>query len=290
MSNIRRLRESDKEDILEIARNTWDGHDYVPKFFDSWLKDIDSYPVGIEDDGHIIALANLRVIDDGKTGWMEALRVHPSYRGKGLATILTQHIVQLAMNIPVKRIRYTTAVSNKTSLHLAESVGMRRKFTLAGYWQDNPTEISWRSSSKPLFEANASDVCQDLIDAKLLPFNIIICDWKALDATPEGLAKVDSLSQFWIQKKAGKVTSFSLSLDHDDVSDKQWTFTIYAKDVSGFLDHLSHHVKMASETKSTSIFGLFEPEYLETFHNLEWDKQTKYEIEEMSLTLLERIL
>ncbi|TFG94064.1 GNAT family N-acetyltransferase [Candidatus Thorarchaeota archaeon] len=136
MTNIRRLRESDKEDILEIAQHTWDGHDYVPYFFDSWLEDKDSHPVGIEDDGHIIALANLRVIDDGKTGWMEALRVHPSYRGKGLATILTQHVVQLATSIPVKRIRYTTAASNKTSLHLAETVGMKRKFTLAGYWQE----------------------------------------------------------------------------------------------------------------------------------------------------------
>lgn len=290
MSNIRRLRESDKDDIIEISRNTWDGHDYVPNFFDSWLKDMDSHPVGIEDDGHIIALANLRVVDDGKTGWMEALRVHPSYRGKGLATILTQHVVQLAMNIPVKHIRYTTAASNKTSLHLAETVGMKRKFTLAGYWQENPSEISWRSSNKPIFKTTATDVYQSLIDARLLPFNIIICDWKALDATPEGLAKVDSISRFWIQKQAGKVTSFSLSLDHDDVSDQQWTFTIYAKDVSGFLDHLSHHVNMASETGSTSIFGLFEPKYVETFHNLEWDKQNEYEIEEMSLTLLERVL
>jgi ribosomal protein S18 acetylase RimI-like enzyme len=290
MSNIRRLRESDKEDILEIARNTWDGHDYVPYFFDSWLEDKDSYLVGIEDDGHIIAMANLRVIDDGKTGWMEALRVHPSYRGKGLATILTHHVVQLAMNIPVKRIRYTTAASNKTSLHLAETVGMKRKFTLAGYWQENPTKISWRPSNQPLFETTASDVYQDLIDARLLPFNIIICDWKALDATPDGLAKFGSISQFWIQKQDGKITSFSLSLDRDDTSNHQWTFTIYAKDVSGFLDHLSHHVNMASETGSTSLFGLFEPEYVETFHNLNWDKQNEYEDEEMSLTLLERIL
>ena len=290
MTDIRRLRESDKEDIIEISKNTWDGHDYVPNFFDSWLIDRDSHPVGIEDDGHIVALANLRVVDDGKTGWMEALRVHPSYRGKGLATTLTQHVVQLAMNIPVKQIRYTTAASNTTSLHLAETIGMKRKFTLAGYWQDNPSKISWRSSNQPLFETTASDVYQDLIDARLLPYNIIICDWKALDATPEGLAKINSISRFWIQKQAGKVTSFSLSLDHDDVSDRQWTFTIYAKDVSGFLDHLSHHVNMASETGSTSIFGLFELEYVETFHNLEWDKQTEYEIEEMSLTLLERVL
>ena len=290
MNGIRQLRASDKEDILEIARHTWDGHDYVPNFFDSWLKDKDSHTVGIEDDGHIIAMANLRVIDDGKTGWMEALRVHPSYRGKGLATILTQHVVQLAKSIPVKRIRYTTAASNKTSLHLAETVGMKRKFDLAGYWQENPAEISWRSSSNPLLETTASDVYQDLIDAKLIPFNIIVCNWKALDVTPEGLAKVESIARFWVQKHADTLTSFSLGPDYDAASDPEWAFTIYAKDVSGFLDHLSQHVTMASETGCTSIFGLFEPKYVETFHSLDWEKQNEYKDEEMSLTLLERIL
>jgi ribosomal protein S18 acetylase RimI-like enzyme len=290
MTDIRQLRESDKDDILEISRHTWDGHDYVPNFFDSWLKDKSSHPVGIEDEGHIIALANLRVIDAGKTGWMEALRVHPNYRGKGLATILTQHVVQLAKSIPVQRIRYTTAVSNETSLHLAETVGMKRKFTLAGYWQEGPPKISWRSSNRPLLETTASDIYQNLIDTHLIPFNIIIYNWKALDVTFEGLTKVGAIAQFWVQKEAGKVTSFSLNLNQDARTDLEWAFTIYAKDTSGFLDHLSHHVNMASETGSTSLFGLFEPRFSETFHDLDWDKQNEYEDEEMSLTLLERIL
>lgn len=290
MNDIRLLREADKEDILEIARHTWEGHDYIPYFFDAWLKDKDSHPVGIEYNGHIVALANLRVIDDGRTGWMEALRVHPNHRGKGLATTLTRYVVQLAKKIPVERIRYTTHVGNETSLHLAETVNMKRKFDLGVHWQENPAEISWRSSSQALLEVVAHDVYQDLLDAKLLPFNIIIYDWKALDATPEGLAKVGSVARFWIQKKDSKITSFSLGYTRDAKSGLQWGFTIYSKDVGGFLDHLSHHVNMASETECSVIFATFETHYLDTLYSLDWVKLDEDEDEEMVMTLLERVL
>jgi GNAT superfamily N-acetyltransferase len=290
MNVIRALRESDKEDVLEIARHTWEGHDYIPYYFDTWLKDKDSHPVGVEYDGHIVALANLRVIDDGKTGWMEALRVHPKHRGKGLATALTQHVVQLARSLPVKCIRYTTAVGNETSLHLAEGVGMKRKFNLAVHWQENPAEITWRMSASPLLEVSADEVFQDLMKSKLLPFNIIIYDWKALDGTPEGLAKIGSTAQFWIQKHAGKVTSFSLGLIRDAQSGPQWSFTIYATDKSGFLNHFSHHLNMASEKGCMSIFATFGTEYAETLHGLDWVKLDEDEDEEWALTLLERVL
>ena len=290
MNDIRPLRESDKEDILEIARHTWDGHDYIPFFFDGWLKDKDSHPVGIEYNGHIIALANLRVIDDGRTGWMEALRVHPNHRGKGLATALTQYVVQLAKRIPVERIRYTTHVGNETSLHLAETVNMKRKLNLGVHWQENPTEIFWRSSGQALIEVTAHDTYQDLLSAKLLPFNIIIYDWKALDATPEGLAKIGSIARFWIQKKDNTIASFSLGYTRDAKSGLQWGFTIYAKDTAGFLDHLSHHVNMASETGCSVIFATFETHYLDTLYSLDWVKLDEEEDEEMVMTLLERVL
>lgn len=290
MDDIRPLRESDREDVLEIAKHTWDGHDYVPYFFDTWLKDENSHPLGIEIDGHIIALANLRVIDNGQTGWMEALRVHPEHRGKGLAATLTQYVVHVAQNIPVKRIRYTTAVGNMTSLHLGDTVGMKRKFNLAVHWQENPAEISWRSSQRPIIEVPANEVYQDLIDSKLLPFNIIIYDWKAIDATIDGLAKVAAFAKFWIQKQAGKITSFSLGFPRDEKSGSQWNFTIYAADVTGFLDHLSHHIHMASDSGCTTIFATFDTFHIETFHSLDWIKVSEADDEEWAMTLLERVL
>ena len=195
MENLRPLRASDKEDVLEIAKHTWDGHDYLPYYFDVWIKDVGAHPIAIEKDGHVVALANLRVIENGRTGWMEGLRVHPNYRGQGLASILTRHLVKVARGVPVERVRYTTIVDNKTSLHLGQSVGMSRKLELAIHWQDGLDEVSWGSSVNPIKEVSGDEAYAQLLTSNLLPFDVVIYDWKALDITRESLEKIGLLAE-----------------------------------------------------------------------------------------------
>ena len=42
-AEIKRVLASDREDILEISRHIWEGHDYLPSVFDDWVKDPKSY-------------------------------------------------------------------------------------------------------------------------------------------------------------------------------------------------------------------------------------------------------
>jgi len=287
MHDIRPLRDSDREDVLEIARHTWDGHDYLPYFFDAWLTDRNSHTAAIERGGHVVALANLRVIENGRTGWMEGLRVHPDYRGQGLASILTHHVVKLAREIPVERIRYTTAVGNESSLHLGTTIGMRRKFDLAVHWQDRLDEVSWSTSVSPIMEASAKNLYPSLAEARLLPHNVVVYDWKALDLSPEALEKTAVLARFWIQSQGGRIESFSLGFAHEDPAGMQWSVTIYARNNPTFLDQLSHHLKMASENECRTIFLTYPIDYVSTFYSLDWVRPI--EDEEMALTLLERV-
>ena len=53
MVKTRPLRLSDKDDILEIAKNTWEGHDWLPSYFDTWLEDPSCNTLAIEEDGHV---------------------------------------------------------------------------------------------------------------------------------------------------------------------------------------------------------------------------------------------
>jgi len=287
MENIRPLRGSDKEDILEIAKHTWEGHDYLPYFFDAWLKDSNSHTSVVEKDGHVVALANLRVIEDGRTGWMEGLRVHPDYRGQGLASVLTHHVVKLAQKIPVERIRYTTAAGNDTSLHLGETVGMKRKFDLAIHWQNKIDEITWSSSVRPIRNATIKDLYPHLLDAELLPHNVIIYDWKAMDISVEALEKIASLAKFWIQSEGERIVSLSVGLISKDTTGPEWTVTIYARDESTFLDQLSHHIQEAVESGCKTIFITYPLNFVETFYSLDWVRPV--EDEYMVLTLLEKI-
>ncbi len=288
MQNIRSLRATDKEDILEIAKHTWDGHDYLPYFFDAWIHDRNSHTAAIEKDGHVIALANLRVIENGRTGWMEGLRVHPDHREQGFASILTHHVVKLAKEIPVERIRYTTAVDNETSLHLGEEVGMKRKFDLAVHWQDKIDEVSWSPSASPIRDASIEELYPHLIEAKLLPHNVIIYDWKALDVSYDALEKIASLSKLWVQIIDGVMESFSLGFINEDPNGPQWSFTIYARDDAKFLDQLAHHMKMTSAAECKTIFMTYQMDFVDTLYSLDWVHP--FEDEAMALTLLERVL
>jgi GNAT superfamily N-acetyltransferase len=236
MEDLRPLRSSDKEDVLEIAKHTWEGHDYLPYFFDSWVQDKESHPTAIEKNGHVVALANLRVIDNGRTGWMEGLRVHPDYRGQGLASILTHHVVKLAREIPV--------------------------------------------------ESSVGNLYPQLLDSGLLPHNVIVYDWKALDVSREALEKIGAAARFWVQKVQEDIISFSLGFAREDQSGPQWSFTIYARDDSSFLDQLSHHLKMASDADCKTIFMTYQTGFDRTFHSLDW--VVTVEDNELVLTLLEK--
>jgi hypothetical protein len=50
--------------MMKIARLTWGGYDYLPFAFDEWLIDPNCYTFGIEIGGRLIALNNLRIIDE----------------------------------------------------------------------------------------------------------------------------------------------------------------------------------------------------------------------------------
>lgn len=288
MENVRLLGESDRDDILEIARHIWDGHDYLPYSFESWIRDENSHTVGIEQDGHIIALANLRVIEGGKTGWMEGLRVHPDYRGRGLAKVLTNHVVLKAIELELKRIRYTTATDNLESLHLGESVGMSRKFTLGIYWHEGAMEITWRHTTEDIISINADDLLAPLIESNLVPCNVIVYNWKAMDVTSEALQMLAEKSHFWVTRRSDGIAAFSVGFASKGSDGKEWIFTIYARDDSLFLNHLSHHIMLASENTCATFFGAFQEDYSRTLIELDW-VPSDYK-GDWAQTLLERVL
>lgn len=219
---------------------------------------------------------------------MEGLRVHPEYRGKGLASILTMHVVKVAEELQVQRIRYTTANLNEASLHLGRAIGMEKKFELTADFFEKPEVITWRSMNESIEQVTPQQLYPDLLNTGLIPCNIIIYDWKALDATLENFEKIIGFSDFWIQRRDGEISSFSLGYAKEHLGGHQWCFTIYTKIDSQFLDHLSHHIQKASENRCASMFAAFPTEFFCIFQSLEWNKQD--ETNDFRMAFLEREL
>lgn len=195
----------------------------------------------------------------------------------------------MAKEIPVERIRYTTATVNEVSLHLGQMVGMERKFDLAVHWQELPEEIPRRHLAVPLEQVTAAQLYPNLHDTGLLPHNVIIYDWKALDATRNGLNTIGQVSTFWIQIQNNDIKSFSLGFAREGKGGDTWCCTIYTNNESYFLDHLLHHVNLASAGRCVSFFVTFQTKFVETMHELDWAQFNEGD-GAFALTLLERVL
>jgi GNAT superfamily N-acetyltransferase len=126
---IRSLSAADRAGVEDIGASTYGGHDYVADVFQQWLDHEGQGVVtaAIDDfEGRLAGFEVLTLYDGGKTGWLEALRVHPRCRGKGLATALQSHLVAVARDLlQLKRVRYTTATANIASRRLAAACGLQ---------------------------------------------------------------------------------------------------------------------------------------------------------------------
>lgn len=123
---IREAKPEDKPFIEEIARLTWGGEDYLARVFDSWVRDGNFYVLEIG--GKVIGTAKLTLLPK-RVGWMEGLRVHPDYRGRGFGRMLHNFIVQrgkeLAEEGKIEALEFATYFLNRESIAMAKRDGFK---------------------------------------------------------------------------------------------------------------------------------------------------------------------
>lgn len=85
--------ESDTQDVLELTRTIWDGDDYVPHVWAEWLGDPHGLLAVAEHRGRVIGLGKLTRLTE-VDWWLEGLRVHPGFEGRGVATQLHHYLLE----------------------------------------------------------------------------------------------------------------------------------------------------------------------------------------------------
>jgi GNAT superfamily N-acetyltransferase len=102
-----------------MTANTWEFGDYIEYVFDDWLAD----PTGRfllaeeKESGRIAAIDKLSMLSPTEA-WFEGLRVHPDFRGQGLAGRLQKYMIGEAARLGADTIRLIT-LANNTPIHLA---------------------------------------------------------------------------------------------------------------------------------------------------------------------------
>lgn len=117
------MRPADRERVMEIARDVWDGRDYLPHVFDDWVADAGAAFQAAELDGVVVGLHRLRPYGPGLI-WYEGLRVASTHRRQGIARAMLGSAVDEAKEQRFREMRLGTG--NPEAARLFESAGFRR--------------------------------------------------------------------------------------------------------------------------------------------------------------------
>jgi GNAT superfamily N-acetyltransferase len=120
---IRPATVRDTAAMLDITRSVWEGHDYVPSVWDSWLADGSGYLAVVEVDARVAGFQHIQVQEDG-TGWMEGIRVREDTQTRGLGYALLADGLRWAREQGLPRVRLCTYGGNPASNRIATKAGL----------------------------------------------------------------------------------------------------------------------------------------------------------------------
>jgi len=123
----RAARPEDKQEMLEITRTIWDGKDYVPRVWDEWLADESGLLAVAVTDGRVRGFGKLTRLSE-QSWWLEGLRVHPEFEGRGIATRLHEYLTAAWRRIGSGVLRLATS-AERVQVH---RMCARSRFSLIG--------------------------------------------------------------------------------------------------------------------------------------------------------------
>jgi GNAT superfamily N-acetyltransferase len=133
---MRPVRPADRDRIVEMTKDVWGGHDYLPEVFDAWVADAASAFEALEVDGVVVGVQRLRPYAPGLV-WYEGLRVASSHRRRGLARTMLTSAMAEAKEQGHREMRLATG--NVDAVPLFESVGFERLVDVR-WWRGSRVE------------------------------------------------------------------------------------------------------------------------------------------------------
>jgi GNAT superfamily N-acetyltransferase len=118
--------------LLEFISRIWGGQDYIPKVLDRWIRERRARTFVVEIDGTPVGMNRVNFLEDG-SAWFEGVRVHPRYRGQGLAGMLGRNGIRVARDRGVRILRLTTGSRNAPSRRQIPKMGFREVSRMSLY-------------------------------------------------------------------------------------------------------------------------------------------------------------
>ena len=117
---------------MSFIKDVWGGHDYIPSVWGQWLRSKEGKMFVVEMDGVPVGMNRVRFLEDG-SAWFEGARVHPKFRGRGLATLLGENSVRFAGARGVKVFRLTSGSHNRAAHRQISKIRFRETARFSVY-------------------------------------------------------------------------------------------------------------------------------------------------------------
>jgi len=173
---LRPVRPADRERIIEITKDVWEGRDYIPRVFDSWVADAGASFQAAEIEGVVVGVQRLRPYAPGLV-WYEGLRVAAAQRRHGIGKAMLAASIGEAREQGFRQMRLATR--DLPAVRLFESAGFGRMVEMK-WWRGlrveggDPARIPDPAEAKKLWPGIASSagfelyagVCPDMNGAR----------------------------------------------------------------------------------------------------------------------------
>jgi GNAT superfamily N-acetyltransferase len=118
------VRPADRERVLEMVAEIWEGRDYVPEVFDEWVGDPGAFFQAGELDGEVVAIQRLRPMGEGLV-YYGGLRVDPGRRRQGLGKAMLRAAIEESRQLGFREVRLATGVEEARGLFDSEGFRLR---------------------------------------------------------------------------------------------------------------------------------------------------------------------
>ena len=140
MIEYRKLAHEDYDDILDICKDIWGGTDYLPEIFHKWVDDKGLFLGAVDTDANkVIGTDKYSVLYDG-SGWLEGLRTHTDYRGRGIGKELALRTFNKALEDlgsgRINKIAFSTSALSVESISLMTKLGFKLKQEYKFIWKE----------------------------------------------------------------------------------------------------------------------------------------------------------